>query len=272
MTLQTREQHIKRDKATSNICTAQALLSIMAGMYAVYHGPEGLKKIAQPNSYTYCSFGKCFVGTWLSTIQQTLFRYAVARPQQARKHIGFGVRRVAESAQINFRYFDNQPDLIGISLDETTSIADVQQIIQIFAEAINEPTPQVVLHNGQSTTNRLPDDLQRTDELMSHPVFSSYHSETQMVRYIEKLEGRDLSLTRSMIPLGSCTMKPNAATELMPVSLPQFSKLHPFVPIDQAAEVTPNIYRDSNKPYAKLPVLPPVRYNPIRVRKVNMQG
>ncbi len=235
MTLQTREQHIKRDKATSNICTAQALLSIMAGMYAVYHGPEGLKKIASRIHTHTVLLENALLALGYQQSNKHYFDTLLLDLSKHESTSGLRVRRVAESAQINFRYFDNQPDLIGISLDETTSIADVQQIVQIFAEAINEPTPQVIFPNGQSNTTRLPDDLQRTDELMSHPVFSSYHSETQMMRYIKKLEGRDLSLTRSMIPLGSCTMKLNAATELMPVSLPQFSKLHPFVPIDQAA-------------------------------------
>lgn len=230
MTLQTREQHIKRDKATSNICTAQALLAIMAGMYAVYHGPEQLLRIAtrihilttQLNSQLHTLGYKQVNTYYYDTLLINLSSHSSTS--------GLRVRRVAESEQINFRYFTDNPDLIGISLDETTTVADVEQIVRIFAEAINEPLP-----NTPANDTWLPDDLLRTDAVLTHPVFNSHHSETNMLRYIKKLEERDLSLTRSMIPLGSCTMKLNATTQLQPVSFPQFSKLHPFIPLEQAA-------------------------------------
>ncbi|HRI27069.1 MAG TPA: aminomethyl-transferring glycine dehydrogenase [Chitinophagales bacterium] len=230
MTLQTREQHIKRDKATSNICTAQALLAIMAGMYAVYHGPESLRRIAtrihilttQLNSQLHTLGYKQVNTYYYDTLLIDLSSHSSTS--------GLRVRRVAESEQINFRYFTDNPDLIGISLDETTTVADIEQIVRIFAEAVNEPLP-----NTPANDTWLPNDLLRTDAVLTHPVFNSYHSETNMLRYIKKLEERDLSLTRSMIPLGSCTMKLNATTQLQPVSFPQFSKLHPFIPLEQAA-------------------------------------
>ncbi|OWY25138.1 glycine dehydrogenase (aminomethyl-transferring) [Sphingobacteriales bacterium UPWRP_1] len=237
MTLQTREQHIKRDKATSNICTAQALLAIMAGMYAVYHGPEGLTRIARRiHALT------VLLETALTQLgyQQhnthyfdTLLIDLGNNPQTS----GARVRRVAELEEINFRYFENQPDLIGISLDETCTLEDVQRIARVFAEAVNEPIPQQPAQTDQIPV-KLPRHLQRTGNILAHPVFQSYRSETQMLRYIKKLESRDLSLTRSMIPLGSCTMKLNATAQLMPVSFARFSHLHPFIPREQAAGYT----------------------------------
>lgn len=235
MTLQTREQHIKRDKATSNICTAQALLSIMAGMYAVYHGPEGLKLIARRIHHLCVLLEDSLQKLGYRQLNRYYFDTLLLDLSQHESTSGLRVRRVAESEQVNFRYFDNQPDLIGISLDESTNLEDIQQIVRIFAEAINEKTPDLAIFDGKINAVKLPETLKRNDEFMSHPVFSSYHSETRMMRYIKKLESRDLSLTRSMIPLGSCTMKLNAAAQLMPVSFPQFSKMHPFVPKDQAA-------------------------------------
>ncbi len=231
MALQTREQHIRRDRATSNICTAQALLAIMAGMYAVYHGADGLKAIAtrvhdltrlldkglQQMGYQQCN--TAYFDTLLVDLRTHTFTS------------GLRVRRVAElTADINFRYFEDT-DFIGISLDETCTVADVEAIWEVFAEAAGEEAPRgLVLEERYQFS----EDLLRATPYLQHPVFKDYRSETKMLRYIKQLEAKDLSLTHSMIPLGSCTMKLNATTELLALSFPAFSQLHPFVPADQA--------------------------------------
>ncbi|OWY16745.1 glycine dehydrogenase (aminomethyl-transferring) [Sphingobacteriales bacterium UPWRP_1] len=238
MTLQTREQHIKRDKATSNICTAQALLAIMAGMYAVYHGPEGLTRIAQRIHALAQTLETALTQLGYRQVNSHYFDTLLIDLGNHPNTSGARVRRVAELEEINFRYFENQPDLIGISLDETCTLEDVQRITRVFAEAVNEELPDVQQLAATAATPKLPAPLQRTGAILTHPVFHSYRSETQMLRYIKKLEGRDLSLTRSMIPLGSCTMKLNATAQLMPVSFAQFSQLHPFIPRQQAAGYT----------------------------------
>lgn len=226
MALQTREQHIKREKATSNICTAQALLANMAAMYAVYHGPEGLKNIAlrvhQLTTALYeglhelgyaCSHNYFFDTLWIATDQ----------PQE--------VRRIAEAYRINFRYPD--PQYVGISLDETTTPADVLDILHVFALAKGEDRAQFTLAE-ESSTSRLPKNLLRSSAFLTHPVFHQYHTETRLMRYIHQLENKDIALTRSMIPLGSCTMKLNAAAEMLPLSWQHWSQIHPFAPPEQA--------------------------------------
>ncbi len=233
MALQTREQHIRREKATSNICTAQSLLAIMAGMYAVYHGPEGLKQIAQR-----IHFLTQILETELKKLgyhQTNPYYFDTLRiqlnPEAGQKTES--LRRVALQAQMNFYY--QGTNSVGIALDETTRTKDVQEIVNVFARAISRPEPKIDLKARlKSTDYKFPPQLIRRSEYLTHPVFNSYHSETEMMRYIKKLENRDLSLTTSMIPLGSCTMKLNAATELIPVSWPEFARLHPFVPQDQA--------------------------------------
>lgn len=233
MALQTREQHIRRDKATSNICTAQALLAIMASMYGIYHSPRGLKNIAQRiHSLT------VLVSEQLTNMgyQQTNAHFFDTLLIDLRQHTqtsGLRVRRVAESEQVNFRYFDHNTDFIGISLDETSTIDDVRRIVEIFAQAIN--VNSAILPDEVPQATRIPDDLCRKSAFMTHPVFNTHRSETEMMRYIKHLENKDLSLTHAMIPLGSCTMKLNAASELYAVSNPLFSQLHPFVPKEQAA-------------------------------------
>ncbi len=225
MALQTREQHIKREKATSNICTAQALLANMAAMYAVYHGPEGLKNIArrisllaQTLSYELDEMGHV-------NVNEYFFDTLKIKVNDAKK-----LRAVAEARQMNFHYFDQQH--VGISIDETTSQRDIIDILSVFAEA--EDIDQVAAtFNIESHTDNIPATLTRTSSFMSHPVFNSHHSETEMMRYIRMLENKDVSLNISMISLGSCTMKLNAATELIPVSWPAFSRLHPFAPSGQ---------------------------------------
>ena len=225
MALQTREQHIKREKATSNICTAQALLANMAAMYAVYHGPAGLKNIAlrisllaQTLSYELEEMGH-------NNVNEYYFDTLKIKVSDVKK-----LRSIAELRHINFNYFDE--GFVGISLDETSSQQDIIDILSVFAEAEN--LDQVAgTFNVEDHANNIPSVLSRTSLFLTHPVFNSHHSETEMMRYIKSLENKDLSLNTSMISLGSCTMKLNAATELIPVSWPAFSKIHPFAPSDQ---------------------------------------
>ena len=224
MTLQTREQHIRREKATSNICTAQALLAIMAGMYAVYHGPDGLRAIVEAVHGKARLLDNHLTALGFQQLNKAYFdtlRVQVAKEQTA------AIRRKAEAALINFRYFDDGS--IGISLDETTAAQDVTEIAEIFAQAAGKSMQTV---NQQPLS--LPAALVRRTPYLQHPVFNTYTSETAMMRYLKSLENKDLSLTQSMIPLGSCTMKLNPATAMMPVSWPEFAAIHPFAPLDQA--------------------------------------
>jgi glycine dehydrogenase len=229
MALQTREQHIKRDKATSNICTAQALLSIMASMYAVYHGPEGLKNIAERIHKTASITAKEIEKLGYKILNFNFFDTLTVEIE------GVGcikLKKIAEENEINFRYIND--NTISISIDETTLSTDVNLILKVLAEA-NGKLPGVI-HPEDISKEKTAIDSQfvRTSSYLTHPVFNSYHSETEMMRYIKKLENKDLSLTHSMISLGSCTMKLNAASELYPISNPQFAGIHPFAPIDQA--------------------------------------
>ncbi|MCX6134721.1 MAG: aminomethyl-transferring glycine dehydrogenase [Ignavibacteriales bacterium] len=231
MTLQTREQHIRREKATSNICTAQALLAIMAGMYAVYHGPEGIRRIAT-RIRAYAEVLEQELQTLgFAQLNEEYFdtlKFAAPDAVTATK-----VHQEAVKAGYNFRVID--PLHIGISIDETTNDRDIESVLGIFAQAKGvNPQPLNVKQKYGSMVVDLADPFKRKSPYLQHPVFNSYHSETEMMRYIKGLENRDLSLAYSMIPLGSCTMKLNAATELMPVSWPEFAQLHPFAPIEQA--------------------------------------
>ncbi|MDT8324171.1 MAG: aminomethyl-transferring glycine dehydrogenase, partial [Bacteroidota bacterium] len=225
MTLQTREQHIRREKATSNICTAQALLAVMAGMYAVYHGPEGLKSIAGSVHLCAAAVEKGLRSLGYSQKNALYFDTLLVEADTA------AVRKAAEAAEINFHYVDDAH--VGIALDETTTVEDVRDIIGVFATAAGMEVPSDdSLFEGLSTT--YPETLSRSSAYLAHPVFNMNRSETEMMRYIKSLENKDISLVHSMIPLGSCTMKLNAATQLLPVSWPEFSALHPFVPAAQA--------------------------------------
>ncbi len=235
LALGTREQHIRREKATSNICTAQALLANMASLYACYHGPEGLKAIARRvNLLTQILAGvltalghKISAQSFFDTISIELAGKSASE-----------ILKVAEAHQMNFRVISEKT--IGISLDETTTKNDIEKIIQIIN---GDKTPVFNIANivsGSASDNEdsafVPPSIFnhfRTSEFLQHPVFNRYHSETEMLRYIKRLESRDLSLTASMIPLGSCTMKLNAAAEMFPVSWPEFGKIHPFAPIKQ---------------------------------------
>jgi glycine dehydrogenase len=240
LALGTREQHIRREKATSNICTAQALLANMASLYAVYHGPEGLKKIAQRvNLLTQMLAGiltalghKISAQKYFDTISIELAGKSVSE-----------VLKFAESHQMNFRAIGEKT--IGISLDETTTKNDIEKIIQIIngdktpvfniANIVSGSASDIEDSASSNSPFVLPSIFNhfRTSKFLQHSVFNRYHSETEMLRYIKRLESRDLSLTASMIPLGSCTMKLNAAAEMFPVSWPEFAKIHPFAPVKQ---------------------------------------
>jgi len=223
MALQTREQHIKREKATSNICTAQVLLAVMAGMYGVYHGPEGLKYIATKIQNLTATLNEGIVKLGFKQINCTYFDTLTFEVSNAAE-----VKKIAEAKSVNF-YFPKS-NQVSISLNETTTLNDVNEILEILAEAEKKET--VCFTEIYEHTSAL--NLKRTSTFMTNAVFGDYHSETEMMRYIKKLERKDLSLNHSMISLGSCTMKLNAATEMLPLSWPNWGNIHPFVPIEQA--------------------------------------
>ena len=226
MALQTREQHIRREKATSNICTAQALLAIIAGMYAVYHGPRGVKAIALHVHDLTTQLARGLLRLGFELRHQHYFDTVAVKVQTSQLQAFTGA---AEAQRMNFRRLD--ANTIGIALDETTTVGEVQAILGIFASG----KPQAL---DQSAVSALPAALARKSGYLTHPVFNTHHSETEMLRYLRLLESRDLSLTRSMIPLGSCTMKLNATAEMIPVTWAQFGGLHPFAPRAQAAGYT----------------------------------
>jgi glycine dehydrogenase len=233
MALQTREQHIRREKATSNICTAQALPAIMAAMYAVYHGPTGLKAIAKKIHHFACVISEQLEKLGLSL--ENKFFFDAISVSISDKILLQKIRTLAESKQINFYYSENR---IGISIDETTTAKDAKEIVEIFAEALGKTNYQYAvgsMQNGETNKSVIRNSsFNRQSAYLTYPVFNSYHSETEMMRYIKRLENKDLSLTHSMIPLGSCTMKLNAAAELLPITWPEFANIHPFVPSEQA--------------------------------------
>ncbi len=223
MALQTREQHIKREKATSNICTAQALLANMSAMYAVYHGPKGLTNIAKRISALAGTLSEELDSLGYKNKNSYFFDTIYIATDDAIK-----IKGIAEAYGINFGY--PAPAAIRISLDETTSQDDLLNILSVFATAKNIDQVGATFEDAPP---RVPNDLKRTTQFLTHPVFNSHHSETNMMRYLKSLENKDLSLNTSMIALGSCTMKLNAASELIPVSWPAFSKIHPFAPAGQ---------------------------------------
>ncbi len=223
MALGTREQHIKREKATSNICTAQVLLAVMAGMYAVYHGPKGLQYIANKVHSSAVTLADALnkIGVYQTN---SAFFDTLSVKADAQK-----VKAIAEKNEVNFYYVD--ADTISISLNETTSIADINQIIAIFAEAAGKDKVSIA---NLSTSDNFVSGLERKSAFLMHDVFNNHHSESQLMRYIKKLERKDLSLNHSMISLGSCTMKLNAAAEMLPLSMANWNSIHPFAPIEQA--------------------------------------
>ena len=228
MALQTREQHIRREKATSNICTAQALLANMAGFFAVWHGPKGLTAIARRvhgfGKVLERELAKCGVAQRNEQFFDTLLLEPPTGTLEA-------IQKAAVKARMNLRY--RADGMINLALDETTMQADIRAIVKAFAKGTNAKTR--VSFSLEGLVTDFPAPLARTSPFLAHPVFNTHHSELQMMRYIRSLERKDAGLDTSMIPLGSCTMKLNAATEMLPVTWPEFSKLHPFAPVEQAA-------------------------------------
>ena len=223
MALQTREQHIRREKATSNICTAQVLLSVMAGMYAVYHGPHGLKKIAGRIHALTKSLDQ---GLRLLGVKQVNeYYFDTIKIEVADKKL---IESEALKHKINFRYFED--NFVGITLDETTIPQDIHIILGIFSSVANKKMDMISI-NGQEIN--WPAELIRKSPYLAHPVFNTHHSEHEMLRYIKRLENKDLSMVHSMISLGSCTMKLNATAEMIPVTWPELGSIHPFAPSDQ---------------------------------------
>jgi len=249
MALQTREQHIRREKATSNICTAQALLAIIASMYAVYHGPRGLKAIAQHVHGLAVQLARGLVRLGYRLRHDQFFDTVAAQVEPAKTD---AVLAAALAGKLNLRRID--AGTIGVSLDETTTAEDVRDVLAAFAGARTVP-------DVDSEESRIPAALSRQSGYLAHPVFNTHHSETEMLRYMRLLESRDLSLTRSMIPLGSCTMKLNATAEMLPITWPAFSRLHPFAPRSQAAGYA-QIFQELEAMLAEITGFPGVSLQP----------
>ncbi|HMS33837.1 MAG TPA: aminomethyl-transferring glycine dehydrogenase [Ignavibacteria bacterium] len=243
MALQTREQHIKREKATSNICTAQVLLAVMAGMYAVYHGPDGLKAIAEKTHGLTVLLDKALKQLGFEQVTENYFDTLEVSSD---KKLISKIRNAAEKNEINFRYFGKS---IGISLSEITETEDVEEIVSIFAKAAGKEAPDINTLSDELNIS-VTDIFKRESNYLLNPVFSSHHSETELLRYMKNLENKDLSLTTSMIPLGSCTMKLNATAEMAGLSWDEFANMHPFAPLDQAKgylEIIDELEKDLNQ-------------------------
>ena len=226
LALQTREQHIRRERATSNICTAQVLLAVMAGMYAVYHGPDGLRDIARRVHRFAAVLSAGLRKGGVTVVHDAFFDTVTAQvPGRADEVVAAALQR-----GVNLRRVD--ADTVGISCDETTRAEHLEAVWAAFGVPANDVEVDVL---DRDTADALPDALRRTTDFLTHPVFHEQHSETAMLRYLRRLSDRDVALDRSMIPLGSCTMKLNAAVEMEPVTWPEFARIHPFVPLDQAA-------------------------------------
>lgn len=226
LALQTREQHIRREKATSNICTAQVLLAIMASMYAVYHGPQGLRRIAERIHRTAVTLARGLEKLGFSVQTRHFFDTLTVETAEVEP-----ILQRADQVGINFRVQDRHH--LGVSLDETTRLEDVADILKVFSGS--ETLPFSLQDLFTQAQPRLEPSLLRSSSYLTHPVFNRYHSETEILRYLYRLQSKDLSLVNSMIPLGSCTMKLNATAELLPLSWPEFSRIHPFVPLGQAS-------------------------------------
>ena len=226
MALQTREQHIKRDKATSNICTAQVLLAVMAGMYAVYHGPKGLKHIASKVHNKTKILSEALQNLSIKQCNSAFFDTVMVKVDDADK-----IRVTAEKAELNFNYIDNKT--ISISINEATSFKDIIAIVEVF-KVLKTKVINPDFYAQAENIVAIPESVQRTQPFLENKVFNSHHSETELMRYIKKLERKDLALNHSMISLGSCTMKLNAASEMLPLSMANWGNIHPFVPLNQA--------------------------------------
>ncbi|WP_372638445.1 aminomethyl-transferring glycine dehydrogenase [Fodinibius sp.] len=238
MALQTREQHIRREKATSNICTAQVLLAVIAGFYGVYHGPGGLRRIAERIHGLATVMHRGLQSLGFIVENEHYFDTLKVRLESSARQVE--LRKAALSQQVNLRYFED--DSVGIAFDQVKDLDHVDQLLSLFAgldEAEHESDGKAdlqvdVQQLAEGVTVDYPDSLTRTSSYMEHPVFNLYHTEHEMLRYLKELENRDLSLVHSMISLGSCTMKLNATAEMIPLTWPEFGKIHPFVPQDQA--------------------------------------
>ncbi|WP_273997631.1 aminomethyl-transferring glycine dehydrogenase [Vibrio parahaemolyticus] len=226
MAMQTREQHIRREKATSNICTAQALLANMASFYAVYHGAEGLRTIARRTHHMTAILAAGLTKGGFELAHNSFFDTITINTGE--KTLDLYTKALA--ADINLRVL---PGKLGISLDETTTVTDVEALFAVFG--VKEDVTALSTEIAGNEFAAIPEALRRTSEYLTHPVFNTYHSETQMMRYLKQLENKDFSLTHGMIPLGSCTMKLNAAAEMIPITWPEFGSIHPFAPAEQAA-------------------------------------
>ncbi|HCM0913101.1 aminomethyl-transferring glycine dehydrogenase [Vibrio parahaemolyticus] len=226
MAMQTREQHIRREKATSNICTAQALLANMASFYAVYHGAEGLRTIARRTHHMTAILAAGLTKGGFELAHNSFFDTITINTGEKTQDLY--TKALAED--INLRVL---PGKLGISLDETTTVADVEALFAVFG--VKEDVTALSTEIAGNEFAAIPEALRRTSEYLTHPVFNTYHSETQMMRYLKQLENKDFSLTHGMIPLGSCTMKLNAAAEMIPITWPEFGSIHPFAPAEQAA-------------------------------------
>ncbi len=263
MALQTREQHIRREKATSNICTAQVLLAVIAGFYAAYHGPAGLGRIARRVHAQARVLAASLTGMGCAVYASGYFdTLHMALPGKgAGSTTLVALRAEADKARINLRY--HADGSLGISVDETWTLETVRRVARIFAEALGAKHPDAAALRSLSETVEaaIPVDLQRTSEFLTHPVFNTHHSEHEMLRYIRGLEKKDLSLTTSMIPLGSCTMKLNATAEMMPLTWPGFSELHPFVPAAQAKGYH-RLFNELERDLATITKLPGVSLQP----------
>nr|HRI47955.1 aminomethyl-transferring glycine dehydrogenase [Ignavibacteriaceae bacterium] len=230
MALQTREQHIRREKATSNICTAQVLLAVMASMYGVYHGPKGLKNIAQRIHNLTVLLNKIFESNGVAQLNKNFFDTLLIEVSDS--SVYEKIHNAAESKFINLRYIDEKH--IGISLHEAVTLEDLYELAEIVLTAFGKEFSKSEFDRlTEVIDSKIPAELVRKSEFLTHPIFNTHQSETSLLRYCKRLENKDLSLTGSMIPLGSCTMKLNAAAEMMGISLPRFGNIHPFAPLSQ---------------------------------------
>jgi glycine dehydrogenase len=223
LTLQTREQHIRREKATSNICTAQVLLAVIASMYAVYHGPKGLKAIAERVHGLATRFAAGLREMGIAPSAEHFFDTVTFKTEQH-----WGAIAHARDMKMNLRHYADW-SAVGVTFDETHTTADVDSLLKGVADAVGQKAPYVT-----HADSVIPSALKRTSAILTHPVFNTHHSETEMLRYLRRLADKDLALDRTMIPLGSCTMKLNATTEMIPVTWPEFGAIHPFAPFEQA--------------------------------------
>jgi glycine dehydrogenase len=262
MSLQTREQHIRREKATSNICTAQALLANIAGFYGVYHGPKGLTRIATRVHAMAKRLERRLAAVGVRQLNPLYFDTLRFECPGGPGTAG-GVRRAALASSMNLRY--RSDGTINVALDETTGLADVDAIADVFAAGLDKPGRGASSAGSEIDPDVLapsyPASLTRTSPFLTHPVFNTHHSETEMMRYLRSLERKDIGLDTSMIPLGSCTMKLNAASEMLPITWPAFSKPHPFVPLDQV-EGYQEVFREVEDALAEITGLPAVSLQP----------